>query len=122
MPTIDQIMKPYIKARIAIEKRIAKQCIFDLLAAGYCITVHDGEADCLVHSRDAKAILAAMRSTDDDVLKVYAPRPDNPDEMQSMGWVYFVYGNDGWDVINDYTTNLESVLARTNALIKTLEN
>jgi hypothetical protein len=32
------------------------------------------------------------------------------------GWVFFVYGNNGPDVINDYTTNLEPALVKTNAL------
>ena len=25
-------------------------------------------------------------------------------------WVWFVYGNDGWDVVCDYTINLESII------------
>lgn len=27
-----------------------------------------------------------------------------PGEKKPFAWVYFVYGNDGWDVISDYTT------------------
>ena len=27
-----------------------------------------------------------------------------------------VYGNDGWDVVNDYTVNLESVMKRANLI------
>lgn len=33
-----------------------------------------------------------------------------------------IYGNTGFDVINDYTTNLETVLAGTNALADQLES
>jgi len=35
--------------------------------------------------------------------------------------VYFVLGNSGWDVISDYTTNLEALLAGANALAESLE-
>jgi hypothetical protein len=31
-----------------------------------------------------------------------------------FAWVRFVYGNDGYDVISDYTTSLEAVLAPIN--------
>jgi len=37
------------------------------------------------------------------------------------GWVYFVYGNDGWDVVSDYTTNLEAVLKGSGELAERLE-
>jgi hypothetical protein len=29
--------------------------------------------------------------------------------INSIGWVYCVFGNDGWDVISDYTTNLDDL-------------
>lgn len=38
-----------------------------------------------------------------------------------IGWVRFVYGNDGHDVISDYTTNLESVLEPINAYAESLD-
>lgn len=59
-------------------------------------------------SADANAILAAMFSTGEDRLFVHLPT--HTGETEWCGWVYFVYGNDGWDVVNDYTTNLESIL------------
>ena len=31
-------------------------------------------------------------------------------------FVYLVYGNDGWDVISDYSVKLETELACANAL------
>ena len=89
-----------------VEKLIAKQCIVDLLAAGCKITVFDGEETTLVDSTDAAAILSAMFTTDEDYLHTTGP----------IGWVRFIYGNDGWDVINDYTTNLEPFLVRTMTL------
>jgi hypothetical protein len=32
------------------------------------------------------------------------------------GWVLFIYGNDGWDVISDYTCNLEPIMGPANEL------
>jgi hypothetical protein len=37
------------------------------------------------------------------------------------GWVRFIYGNDGWDVMNDYSTVLEPYLIKTNALIDEMQ-
>jgi hypothetical protein len=58
--------------------------------------------------------------TDDDRLFVY--KVDGPKGRRDwFGWVFFVYGNDGYDVISDYTTNLESSLTATNKLAESLE-
>ncbi len=38
----------------------------------------------------------------------------------SIGWVYIVLGNDGWDVISDYHANLEKFMPKTLALAKEL--
>ena len=106
--------------RIKIEKQIAARCVRDLIAAGYSLGVHNGEEITIHHSTDAKAILAEMFSTDEEHLKVY--KMDGPQGKRDwFGWVFFVYGNDGWDVINDYTTNLEEALKGTNEYASTFE-
>jgi hypothetical protein len=92
------------KMRIEIERQVARRAIAALLAAGHEVSVHDGEEFALRRSRDPKAILGAMFSTDEDELISHGAKGVGP------GWVKFVYGNDGWDVISDYTTNLEKVL------------
>ncbi len=107
---------PEVRQRILIETRIAQQCIRDLLDAGYTIDIHDGEAIALRRSTDPEAILAAMMSVDEEHL--IARTPDG----KKVGSVFFVYGNDGWDAINDYSTSLEPFLARTNALADQLAN
>jgi len=55
---------------------------------------------------DSASILEHLMEVDDEHLYVFVPF--NP---ESVGWVYFVYGNDGYDVISDYTTGLEAILA-----------
>lgn len=37
-----------------------------------------------------------------------------------IGHIYCVYGNDGWDVISDYTSSLDAVYERTEHLINRL--
>jgi len=95
-----------------IEKMIAERCIHDLLAAGYSLSVYDGEETTLRRCTRPTVILAAMATTDEDYLLVHPLGANKP----RIGWVRFIYGNAGWEVINDYTTNLETVLAGTNAL------
>lgn len=92
-----------------IEKLVIKQCISDLLKAGYVISVQDGEDIVLERSRSPRTIIAAMSTTDEDRFFVYK-------DGERQSFVYFVYGNDGWDVINDYGVSLETVISKTNAL------
>lgn len=54
----------------------------------------------LIKSNDPEHIANALYSTDEDQLLFY-----KGDEY--MGWVRLIYGNDGWDVINDYSVKLE---------------
>lgn len=101
-----------IKLRQELEKRIARRCILDLIEAGYTVSVYDGEEVTVKCSTKGTEILAAMMTTDEDYL--FAMDANGKRE----GWVRFIYGNSGWDVINDYTVNLEDALKRTNALIE----
>ncbi len=103
--------------RIAIERKIAKLTIRALLDAGYHITVNDGEEDALENSTLPSAILEAMFSTDEDYLFC-----TDPLGAKTGQWVRFVYGNDGYDVISDYTVSLETALRPVNAEINRMEN
>lgn len=102
--------------RQEIERKIAVQCINDLHNAGFAITVDDGEMRVVVASLDHNTVLEAMMTTDIDWLRV-----SPPGVKVETGWVMFVYGNDGFDVISDYTTNLEPYLAKTFTLAEQLE-
>ena len=53
--------------------------------------------------------MAAMFSTDEDYLYVHKGK-------EKAGWVRFIYGESGWDVICDYTTNLESLMVEPNKI------
>lgn len=104
------------KLRQMIERRILRRTIATLLAAGYKISVNDGEETTLRWSTDRKAIYEATRTTDEDWLLVH-----EGDERRHCGFVRFIYGNDGWDVINDYSTHLELTLEPVMRVVDKLE-
>lgn len=95
--------------RQEVERKIISKLIDDALEAGFNIDVNDGEETTLEHSTNREAILAAMFTTDEDWIVLH--------RGELRGWVRLIYGNDGWDVINDYTTNLpDSIMAGCNAI------
>jgi hypothetical protein len=105
-----------VTLRQSIERRIVGRIVADALAMGYLVSVNDGEETTLKRSTDRKAIIAAMFTTDEDRLLFH-----HPDQKEAFGWIYLVYGNDGWDVVNDYTTNLSVLMTGAERLAETLE-
>ena len=103
------MLSPEVKKRQNIEKAVIRAFVKSALADGCDISVYDGEAYALKRSTDQTKIMAAIMSTDEDRLDVW-----KGDKM--IGWALLIYGNDGWDVICDYTTNLEPLMADCNAV------
>ena len=96
--------------RQRVERSIVDRTVDVLLAAGYQLSVHDGEQVTVERSSDAEKIKAALMTTDEDNLLAY----EKDAEGDHYSWVRFVYGNDGWDVISDYGMSLEEVLKPVN--------
>lgn len=94
------------------EKLIVGKLVADLLAAGYSLSVYDGEEYPLRRSTDADAIYKALASTDFDRLHTHK-------EGYREGWVLLIWGNDR-DIISDYTISLETQIAGANALAEQL--
>ena len=105
----DLIMTVAMRQRV--ERRIARRVVKDALAAGFSLNVNNGgdTNELSLPSVKSKEILGAMFATDEEHLIFYK-------EGKGVGWVWFVYGNDGWDVVCDYTTNLESVMKGADEL------
>jgi len=97
------------EANWEIERKIALAFIDDAIKAGYSITVNDGESKPIQKSTDRKAILDAMFSVGEEHLILYR------DDVKA-GWVQFVCGSSGWDVISDYSTNLEPLMTNANKI------
>lgn len=101
---------------MTVEEQIIRGIIAAMLAENYELSVNDGEEITLKRSRDPEAIFAAMRTTDEDYLIIHTPGSG----YRRDGWVFFVYGNEDHEVVNDYTTNLERIMAPINAEIDKL--
>jgi hypothetical protein len=97
------------QARMFVERVIVSSTIRALLGAGYQIDVCDGEEDVLTRCSDHDEVIKHMFTTDEDY--IYGVK-----DGKRRGWVRFIYGNSGYDVMNDCTTNLETVLQPVNEL------
>jgi hypothetical protein len=100
--------------REEMEAAIVRNAVYELLDHGFLLCVDNGGDEYEIsRSSDGEAVLAEMMATDEE--RLIAIRAD-----KMFGWVYFVYGNDGHDVICDMTVSLEPYLSETTALAETL--
>jgi len=111
-----------VKMRQEVERKIVGQFVKDALAAGYRLAVslergYDID-DMLLGSGDYDKIMEAAFAGDE--CHIFLQPADGPTvedgQVVSDGHVYCVFGNDGWDVISDYSTNLEPLLAGANKI------
>ncbi len=98
--------------RQAIEKEIATQIVTSALAAGYEIGVDNGGDEEEYRGKNKEEILKNMFATDSEYLYMYRASH----HTSASGYVLLVYGNDGWDVMSDWTTSLDPVLAEAQEL------
>lgn len=92
-----------------MQTAIIDKTVDALLAAGLFLAVYDSEEITTPITNIKTVIIEALQTTDSDFLFCY-PAPDTG----RKGFVMFVYGNDGYDVICDYTSNLEDILISVN--------
>lgn len=110
-----------------IEKRIVRRFVKDAIAKGYRLGVslergYDVE-DMLLGSSDVEKIMAEAFAGDEAHIFVQPGEGElvtGDGQVVSEGWVFIVLGNDGYDVISDYTVNLESLLTNANQLAERL--
>ena len=100
-----------VKMRQEVERKIASRLVKDILKAGYTILIDNGGApeECTGPFGKYRQVMAEMFLADWDRLYLYRPGKDAKEGH--YGWVFLVYGNDGYDVISDYTCNLRKLLA-----------
>lgn len=104
-----------VRRRQKTEETIVLAVAIVLLDAGFSVGVNDTEEVTLHHSRDIGAIQKALFTTDEDYLLVWK-NDSGPSCEPCDAWVRLVYGNDGWDVINDYLSNLDPQLGDDTAI------
>ena len=104
---------PSVTRRQKVEQRIASRAVSALLAAGYWLAVRQGDEDEQPATREKQDVMKLLGECDEDRIMVYT-------DFKLAGWVHLVYGNAGWDVITDYTTNLEPQLIPASQYAETL--
>ena len=104
-----------IELKRNVEREIVQMAVNSLILAGYTIAVKSGDQVQQRRTNRVDAIMRAIQSSDEDTLVVCKFDTLN-DQWNSYGYVYLVYGNDGWDVISDNTVNLEKDLAPATQL------
>lgn len=107
-------LDPKVVKRQKVERTICSVLIREAVKAGYRLSVYNGEEFVTGQTTDRLELLKAMFSVDEEHLYFYK-------DWKRVGWVFLVYGNDGWDAINDYTTNLDHLFVEGGRLNKTIE-
>lgn len=79
------------------ERRIINGILNRALAAGYEISVNDGEETTVSHSTNLDQIVPEIGTTDQTFLRFYT-------DSQFLGAIWLVHGNDE-DVVTDYHDN-----------------
>ncbi len=104
-----------VKMRQEVERKIVGAFVDSALKAGHRLSVslergYDIE-ECLLDSTDRAKIMEEAFAGDE--CHIFIHKAEGPllegTVINSIGWVYCVFGNDGWDVISDYTTNLDDL-------------
>lgn len=94
--------------RIACERKVVRFAVRQLLAAGYSITVNNGEECPVRKSTREHSIMGAIQQCDEEWLNIWLTGDEGKDVR--IGTIALVYGNSGPEVIADYSTSLETVL------------
>ena len=100
-----------VKMRRAMELRILLSSVRELLGQGFELAINNGgDQDECEPTTKLATLKDALYNADEDYVLVHK-------DGKCIGWLRFIYGNSGWDVLSDYTTNLEALLPKTMALI-----
>lgn len=105
---------PSVRKRVADELKIVHAILTEAHKNGYDVVIWDSEEAVFLHNDHNQEIDYCFNLDEAQlVLK---------ENNREIGWIYLVFGNDGYDVISDYTTNLESFLKPVFELVDKIEN
>lgn len=108
-----------VAKRIKAEHQIVEAIVDWALAHDLMISVNDGEEWVLKRSSNKDKIINAMFSTDEDLIRLRSAHGDSRGD--NHGWIKFIYGNDGHDVVSDYSiTNTTETI--WNEVVKPLSD
>lgn len=90
---------PELYFRIRAEKRMATALVTASIQRGFTVSVNDGGEWVVKRSTNKAEIMAALFSTDEDQIVI------RDQDGNRSGWFQLIYGNDGHDVVSDYSDN-----------------
>jgi hypothetical protein len=93
----------------ASQRAIIERIISDAVGDGYSLEVFNGEEVMIRHSRDERAVLAALESTKEDQLRFRR-------EGKRVGFVRLVYDNQGWAVASEFSPILAPIMEGARGL------
>lgn len=108
-------------AKSAAERGICREIFRNLLDAGFAVAVWNGEDYAQAPTLSRDKLLAALAQTDGDDIEVYS-FDKQAKTVESAGYVTLVWGNDPCELIADYSTNLEEILAPALAKAEATES
>ena len=98
-----------VENRQRIEREIVTAVVQAAHEQGFTFMINNGgDDDEEIATSGIEETLKEMFATDEERLFLVK-------DGRWFGWVLFVYGNDGWDVISDYTTKLDDIGLLKNA-------
>lgn len=100
-----------VKSRIAIERNIVSLIVSDAIEQGYEVSIDNGDdLEVIPVLGDYEEIMKEVMHTDAEAIRFHK-------DGKRVGMVFLVYGNDGWDAINDHTDNLitQRIIKRAEA-------
>lgn len=100
---------PSVRGRALIELQVVDALIKAAKDASYRLEI-DASKLSLPRRVSDDTFKLALFDLDGDCIVVVDRTP------QSLGWIRLVFGNNGWDLISDYSTNLETFLEPVQAV------
>lgn len=98
-----------VRQRGAVERAIVRRLVAELMTGGYYIKIQDPDEGTWLECRTLGDAMPNLQVADEERFNVYTQ------DGKCAGQMFLVFGNDGWDVICDYSTSLETSIAQTNA-------
>jgi hypothetical protein len=108
-----------VAMRREVEARIIMSFVRACLAKGYKLSVslergydHEEMVEAgVLGTTDFSKIMTEAFAGDECHIFVHKSdeAPVENGQMNSIGYAYFVFGNDGWDVLSDYLTTLDTL-------------
>ena len=89
------------------ERAVTRKLIKAALAAGYTISVNDGEEWTVKRGSKLKTVTDALATTGEDTLRLHAADPSKTVGWHNAGSFDLIWGNadDGSELLADYTDN-----------------